>query len=886
MDRFQRVKLLGRGAYGSAVLVRDKVGGSQLRVVKEIDLSKIPAAAQREAQREADVLRSLSHSNIVAYHDTFFEGSRLCIVMEFADGGDLSGAVAQRKGAGERFAEGEALALFAQCCGALRHVHDKRILHRDLKCQNIFMTKAGSAKLGDFGIAKVLDHTGAEAHTMIGTPIYLAPEVCLNQPYGTRADIWSLGVVLYEVLALQQPFKADNIAALIMKILNAAPGPVPPELYSKEVQNLVSWMLEKLPQMRPDADQLLAQPVVQRVSGSEGHGYPAAARAGNGGAPGVTAAGPGTAGGAGRGGARSEGRPPAAPAPGTIAAAGAGRRGAPAPPGARVHVCARAKVRSGSAREVVAKQKTSQLSAPPSTNVAAKVIRVAPVRTQGRPTAPVALAAAVPQASPGCGPRGSVARDGAAAEELRRRAVREVLDLPDKVVPKPVGRRNVPSVRQLLELEVQIGGIGAAQAAAALRPSAPEALAAAAAITDCISATSPAEAPSVPSTLDELSLLEQVVPRPQPAAAEATEVDTAEVDLDEATRLLRPSSRSNESRGREAVMRPPKLPQSQADAGETTLLPSSTWQDGAGGSGTGSELDFPSVYDASLPPSLRLLRPIGSGGDGELTACSVFGNSLMYSNDSLEYTTDDLNDGSSVGTDGLDVEFPTDAIVCSGDIHDCITEGDGSVVAVAGDSFSKYGDENLGGVGAPGVGTTYGGDVEQGEERTLRLTTSGGAAGACVGHGAGAEMSEACPDSAPELPAMADWPAATSPVGSQPVALLTAATPASSPMLKPALGQRAKLERRAHGLGAQIERLRADVVRDLDAPARDHWEELYSLFKEKLKMAADLSDEEQSGIDRFIFGQLPRDDMDSIWRVYQVLHLEQELQFCQRQLVV
>merc|ERR1719253_616116 len=98
--------------------------------------------------------------------------------MEFADGGDLAAAIKERKEQVRHFSENEALLMFTQCCLALKLVHSMHILHRDLKSQNIFLTKSGTVKLGDFGIAKVLDCTGAEAQTMIGTPIYLAPEVC------------------------------------------------------------------------------------------------------------------------------------------------------------------------------------------------------------------------------------------------------------------------------------------------------------------------------------------------------------------------------------------------------------------------------------------------------------------------------------------------------------------------------------------------------------------------------------------------------------------------------------------------------------------------------------------------------------------------------------
>jgi len=275
MDRYQRVKVLGRGSYGQAVLVRDRQEPKQPpRVVKEIDTSRLPPAAQREAQTEVGVLRSLSHPNIVAYYETFFEGTKLCIVMEFADGGDLSEAVKARLPQHQHYKEDEALGIFVQCCRALQHVHSKKVLHRDIKSQNIFLTKAQVVKLGDFGIAKVLDHTAAEAMTMIGTPIYLAPEVCDSKPYGTKADIWSMGIVLYELFALKPPFQATNIASLVVKIMRKDPEPVSAVLYSESARGLLDSMLRKSPDQRPAVEHVLSHPAVRASCRSGPEGMP------------------------------------------------------------------------------------------------------------------------------------------------------------------------------------------------------------------------------------------------------------------------------------------------------------------------------------------------------------------------------------------------------------------------------------------------------------------------------------------------------------------------------------------------------------------------------------------------------------------------------------
>ncbi len=100
---------------------------------------------------------------------------------------------------------------FTQVCLAVKHCHDRKILHRDLKSQNIFMMKNGLIKLGDFGIARILDHTKANARTMVGTPYYISPEIVLGKPYSFKTDIWSLGVILYEISTLEMPFQAKSL---------------------------------------------------------------------------------------------------------------------------------------------------------------------------------------------------------------------------------------------------------------------------------------------------------------------------------------------------------------------------------------------------------------------------------------------------------------------------------------------------------------------------------------------------------------------------------------------------------------------------------------------------------------------------------------------------
>ena len=154
--------------------------------------------------------------------------------MEYADGGDLSTKVKSKRPLKDYMEESEILHYFTQICLAIKHLHDRKILHRDLKSQNIFLTWSGIVKLGDFGIAWVLNSTRENAQTVVGTPYYLSPEIVENKPYSFASDIWSLGVLLYEMCALKPPFDGWSIHELAIRIVWANYGDIPSQ-YSEDI---------------------------------------------------------------------------------------------------------------------------------------------------------------------------------------------------------------------------------------------------------------------------------------------------------------------------------------------------------------------------------------------------------------------------------------------------------------------------------------------------------------------------------------------------------------------------------------------------------------------------------------------------------------------------
>jgi len=224
-------------------------------VSKRISLHSLNETEKKNALQEANLLRDLKHPFIVQYVDSFIEDSALVIIMEYCSEGDLSSHIKKKKAKGERFSEEVVVSWMSQIVLALKYLHSCKILHRDLKSSNLMMTAEGSLKIGDFGIAKVLEGSLEHAQTIIGTPYYMSPELMENKPYSFKSDVWSVGCILYELCALEYAFKGVNIIDLMSKVLNSSPEPIP-KCYSKNLQQLISFILEKEPVNRPTIEQL------------------------------------------------------------------------------------------------------------------------------------------------------------------------------------------------------------------------------------------------------------------------------------------------------------------------------------------------------------------------------------------------------------------------------------------------------------------------------------------------------------------------------------------------------------------------------------------------------------------------------------------------------
>ena len=188
---------------------------------------------------------TLNHPNIIHFEESFLIKKpklAICLVMEYADGEDLKKRIINQIKKKIYFSENQVLDWFTQICLGIKHLHDRKILHRDLKTENIFLTKNHVIKLGDFGVAKCLDYTLQKAKTEIGTPYYISPEIILGDPYSFPTDIWSLGVILYELCTLQLPFIGRSRGELNANIIRGRFAEFKSD-YSDDIKNLLKNLL-------------------------------------------------------------------------------------------------------------------------------------------------------------------------------------------------------------------------------------------------------------------------------------------------------------------------------------------------------------------------------------------------------------------------------------------------------------------------------------------------------------------------------------------------------------------------------------------------------------------------------------------------------------------
>lgn len=194
-------------------------------------MQNLSAKEKENAINEVRILASIKNPYIISYKECFIDeaSQSLCIVMQYADDGDLFQKIVQNQKKKTLFEEEAVWKVFISVVKGLKALHDLQILHRDLKSANVFLSSYGDALLGDMNVSKVAEK--GLGYTQTGTPYYASPEVWRDEPYDSKSDIWSLGCVLFEMVTLKPPFRAEDMQGLFKKVTKGA-IPAIPKKYS------------------------------------------------------------------------------------------------------------------------------------------------------------------------------------------------------------------------------------------------------------------------------------------------------------------------------------------------------------------------------------------------------------------------------------------------------------------------------------------------------------------------------------------------------------------------------------------------------------------------------------------------------------------------------
>ena len=253
-DFYRAGKMLGRGAFGKVNLGMHKLT-RKLIAIKSINKEYLSEEKQRnKIMHEVGILLRLRHKSVVKLYETFETRRHIMLVMELCAGGDLLNFVRKRK----KLDESVAKVIFKQIIDGIGYIHSKRILHRDIKLDNILLDGKGGVKIADFGVSKAVKK-GEIMFEQSGTPAYIAPEIIRDKGYkGFKADLWSAGVVLFALLYGTVPFKANNMKDLHQQIMTARYN-MKDEI-SENAKSLIRGLLNTDPKRRLGVSQVLKHP--------------------------------------------------------------------------------------------------------------------------------------------------------------------------------------------------------------------------------------------------------------------------------------------------------------------------------------------------------------------------------------------------------------------------------------------------------------------------------------------------------------------------------------------------------------------------------------------------------------------------------------------------
>jgi len=256
---YRNMEKIGEGAAGE-VFSAENAKGKKIAVKK----MEINAENMKLLVTEIGIMKTSHHDNIVDFFDAYcVEDRQLWVVMEYMDGGCLTDILEQFEDI--KLDESQ----IALCCRdtlrALSYIHSLHRIHRDIKSDNLLLDTEGHVKLADFGYAAQLTQKQQKRNTVVGTPYWIAPELIRGHDYGTKVDIWSLGIMLMEMVEGEPPYmEFPPLRALFLITTKGIPPLKEPGKWSPHLLDFFNKCIEKDVEKRPTADQLLKHPFVQK----------------------------------------------------------------------------------------------------------------------------------------------------------------------------------------------------------------------------------------------------------------------------------------------------------------------------------------------------------------------------------------------------------------------------------------------------------------------------------------------------------------------------------------------------------------------------------------------------------------------------------------------
>jgi NIMA (never in mitosis gene a)-related kinase len=254
--------VIGKGSFGSVYLVR-RLADNKIYALKTVILDKLNKKEQENSVNEVRILASIHSQFVIGYKEAFLDESSnaLNIVMEYADDGDLQTKIRKMRQEGGFFKESLIWEYALQMIKGLKALHDKKIMHRDLKSANIFLFKKNHlCKLGDMNVSKVIKDKVLLTQT--GTPYYASPEVWRDESYSYKSDLWSIGCVIYELCEQHPPFLGKNLDELFEEVCRGKPKRIN-RIYSDDLWKMIMMLLQTDVNKRADCDSFLNSKLIK-----------------------------------------------------------------------------------------------------------------------------------------------------------------------------------------------------------------------------------------------------------------------------------------------------------------------------------------------------------------------------------------------------------------------------------------------------------------------------------------------------------------------------------------------------------------------------------------------------------------------------------------------